>query len=167
MMIAATVGCEASYVAQVLSVEENQEKVAVLRLEKAQGMIEHDTKIGDLEKDALEKMGRLLPMQTDIMKVSRIFQVLNGAKKSADQGLGNIGRNAGAVVELHLPAAAHVHFRLTSDQQVIEVEGRSMVPMPSHMVAAKLKEQQALRLLENSTPRSAISDRTKSIVDQL
>jgi len=63
-----------------------------------------------------------------------------------------------------------VHFKLTTDQQVIEVEGRSMVPMQSQNVAKRLKELQTSRLLTSSIEmpnQAVIGQRTKSIAAQL
>lgn len=169
-VIANTVGCDPSYVTQILSKEENQERVREARAAKAAEGIEHDTKIEKAERQALDKVLTLLPMQTDVMKVTRVFQVLNQAKRSNDHGMLPTGQQAGAVVTLNLPAAAQVHFRLTSDQQVIEVEGRSMVPMQSQNVAKRLKELQTQRLLTSSRSEPTmpvIEHRTKSIVSQL
>lgn len=169
-IIADTVGCDPSYVSQLLSQEGIQEKVAALRLAKAAGMIKHDETIEEGEKTALNKILTLLPMQTDLMKVTKVFQVLNSARKSSDHGVVGPSQTPTTVVSLNLPAAAQLHFRLTSDHQVIEIEGRSMVPMQSHQVARSLREMQASRLLNQSLemPKQAmISTNTKSIVDSL
>lgn len=169
-VIADTVGCDPSYVSQLLSQEHIQEQVATLRLAKAAGMIKHDETIEDGEKTALARMLTLLPMQSDLMKITKVFQVLNSAKKSSDRGIVGAGQTPGTVVTLNIPAAAQVHFKLTSDRQVIEVEGRSLVPMPSHQVARSLRELQASRLLNTSLEmptQPAISANTRSIVSSL
>lgn len=169
-IIANTVGCDPSYVTQVLGTERAQERVGLARAEKAAQGIEHDAEIETAEKTALEKVLHLLPHQTDLMKVTRVFQVLNAAKRSNDHGMVSAGQQPGSIVTLNLPAVAQVHFKLTTDQQVIEVEGRSMVPMQSQNVAKRLKELQTTRLLASSIEmpnQAVIGNRTKSIAAQL
>lgn len=169
-VVAATVGCDPSYISQLGAREDIAQRIAELRAKKASEYVQHDSDIHELEKEALVKIGRLLPMQTDLMKVVQTFKVLNAAKKSSDIGVTANSAQPQAVVTLTLPAAAHIHFKLTTDQQVVEIEGRSMVPLPSNMVAQKLRTMKADRLLEaalvqRETP--AIGMRARSIVDQL
>ncbi len=166
-IIASTVGCDASYVTQILSKEQNAERVAELRGHRAAKMIERDGKIEQIEDLALDRALQLVPMQTDVMKVARIFQVFNGAKKSSDHGINPTANGTGTTVILELPHATEVQFKITAkDRQVIEVEGRSMVPMQSHLVQKQLRDIQANRLL-TSPGIPLLSDETKSIVDQL
>jgi hypothetical protein len=170
VVIAATVGCDPSYVSQILATEEAQRRVGELRAGKAAKMIEHDDSIEGAEKIALEKIHRLLPMQTDIMKVTQVFRVLNGAKKASSHGMVGSTMPTEAVVTLELPEAARIHFRMTSDRQVIDIEGRSMVPMQSHQVVAELRKMQAKRLLESAQiveQVPMVTQRTKSIVESL
>ncbi len=169
-VVATTVGCDPSYISQLMDREEVAARVAELRAEKAAEHIQHDENIHDLEKMALERIGKLLPMQTDLMKVTKVFQVLNSAKKSSDHGVLGNSNAPGTIVTLELPAAAHVTFKLTPDKQVVEVQGRSMVPMPSHMVAAKLREKKAQELLDHSKDvplLPTVSKSTRSIIDML
>lgn len=168
--IAETVGVDASYISQLAGREDISALVSRKRADRVAEKIEHDDSIEGLEKIALERIGKLLPMQSDIMKITRVFQVLNGAKKSGDAAGALAGTVPQQVVVLNLPAAAQLQFKLTSDKQVIEVEGRSMVPMASNVVAAQLRTLKAARLLENAVemPKAPmISSKTKSIVDQL
>jgi len=168
--IAETIGCEPSYISQLAAREDIAAEVAMKRAERVADRIEHDDSIEGLEKLALEKIGKLLPMQSDVMKITRVFQVLNAAKKSGDAAGALAGQTPQQVVVLNLPAAAQLQFKLTSDQQVIEVEGRSMVPMASNVVAARLRAHKAERILQNALemPKAPmISKTTKSIVDQL
>jgi hypothetical protein len=169
-IIASTVGCDPSYVTQVLSEEAAQDRVMELRGERAVELLERDSNIDEIQDLALARIKNLVPMQSDVMKLTRVFQVMNAARKASDHGINPSSQGQGATVVLELPADANVHFKLTSDRQVIEVEGRSMVPMPSQQVQKQLRTLQATRLLESTQPQEAIpliSHRTKSIVDQL
>lgn len=166
--IASVLGCDPSYVSQVLGEEQAAAQVAEMRAAKAVKRQEHDEGIEAAEKIALQRIHALIPFETNIVRAAKVFQVLNGAKKTTDLS-NNTTPQAGAIVTLSLPAAAHVHFKLTSDSQVIEIEGRSMVPMQSHQVAKQLRQMQATRLLESAeeAPVRTSSERTRSLVSQL
>lgn len=177
--ISIAVGCDISYVSQIAGDEENKSKIAEMRAARAQQYVERDKKIEQLEDLALAKIERLMPMQTDVMKLGKLFQIMNSAKKLS-QAADTPNSNTAPLVQIQITQAAAVALKLTTDQQVIEVDGRSMVPMQSHMVAAKLRDMKAARLLtqpgipldaKNGESKAAepkmISNRTKSIVDQL
>ena len=169
-VVAEAVGVDPSYISQLMQREEVAARVAELRLKKASEHVAHDSNITDLEKTALEKMAHLLPLQTDLMKVTRVFQVLNAAKKASDAALAQQASTPGTIVTLNFSAEAQVELKMTSNKEIVEINGRSMVPMPSHMVAQKLRDKKAAMLLAHSTPVLSvpmISNKTKSIVDQL
>jgi hypothetical protein len=169
-VVADSVGVDPSYVSQLMAREDVAARVAELRAVRATQFVEHDSNIESLEKQALERMAKLLPLQSDIMKITRVFQVLNGARKSMEHGVGAQAAAPGAIVSITLPEAAQVHFRLTADKQVVEIEGRSMVPMPSHMVAAQLRAKKSLELLEHSAiaPRApTVSAKARTLIDSL
>ena len=173
-VVAASVGCDPSYVSQLLEREDVLAKVQDLRAQRAAELIGKDNDINDIEQLALNRIKTLLPMQTNLALVTKVFTAMNGARKSTDVGLAQQGAQPGAIVSLNLPAAAEVFLKVTTDNQVVEIAGRSMVPLASSQVSAKLREKQALRLLEASKPKElappatpAVSAKTKSIVDQL
>lgn len=167
-VVAQSVGVDASYVSQVATA--NAETIEQARAARAAEYVEHDNSIHALEKLALERLGKMLPLTSDVMKLTKVFQVLNSARRSLDHGMAAAGATPATIVSIELPPAAQLHFKLTADQQVIEVEGRSMVPMPSHQVAAQLRAQKAARLLEHSTalPRMpVVSERARALIDQI
>lgn len=169
-VVAESVGVDASYVSQLVAREDIAARVATLRAQKAAEFVEHDTNIHTLEKLALERIGKMLPLTSDVMKLTKVFQVLNGARRSMDHGIAQQQATPATVVNITLPPAAQLHFKLTPDRQVIEIEGRSMVPMPSHQVAAQLRAQKAARLLEHSKeePRMPVmSSKTKSLIESI
>jgi hypothetical protein len=143
--VAEAVGCDPSYISQLTARPEFSERIAHHKANRVLANAAKDSKIEDLEQLALNKLERLLPMESNATRVAKIFQVLNSARKSNDTPT---GQTTGTTVTLNLPEAATVHFKLTQDNQVIEIEGRSMVPMPSHKVAAQLRDLKAVRLLD-------------------
>lgn len=174
-VVAASVGCDPSYVSQLMEKEEVAARVQDLRAQAAAEMVGKDKDITDIEQLALNRIKTLLPMQTNLALVTKVFQAMNGARKSTDIGLAQAGAQPSAIVSLSLPAASEVFLKITTDNQVVEIAGRSMVPLPSNQVAQKLREKQAVRLLESTVSRGpdavpampVLSNKTKSIVDQL
>ena len=166
-IVAETVGCEPSYVSQVAAEPEIAERLQVARAARAAKMVKHDNTINEIEDMALDKIKRMLPLQTDIMKVGRIFELVNKARRAAEH-TGLQEQVVDDVLVIELPSAAKVHFKLTADKQMVEVEGRSMVPLPSSQVTAMLRHKQANRLLDvTDVPSKMVSDRTRSMVDKL
>lgn len=172
-VVAQSVGCDPSYVSQLCEREDIVARIQDLRSQRAAEMVGKDKDINDIEQLALNRIKTLLPMQTDLMKITKVFATMNGARKSTDIGLAQQGNQPSAIVSLQLPAAAEVFLKITTDNQVVEIAGRSMVPLPSNQVAQKLRAVQAAKLLDSTTTAAkqlaapVVSNKTKSIVDQL
>lgn len=158
---ASAVGVDPSYVSQLL--EQDDFKIALVersagRLQKA---IDHDESIESLETKAARVIEQKLPFVRNALEAARIFQILNSSKKRAvaspdsSQGAGGVQS-----VTIVLPKAAAVSLRMNTQNQVIEVEGRAMAPLPSRNLPA-LQEAEAARakqLLDTATPQHTIID---------
>lgn len=169
--VAAMLGVDDSYISQLLGDDQIREQVSELRAKRAGAYKHHDNEIDRLEDVALQKVGRLLQGESSLTKVAGVFRILNNAHRRSDGGQG-AQQAPQTIVALNLPAAARVALQLTVDRQVIEIDGRSMVPMQAKNVQKLLQERQAQRLLEHSQASltqdvSVISQRTKSIADSL
>lgn len=139
--VAAAVGCTPSYITQLLSQEEIAKQVAELRIAATVQYVEHDKKVDSLEENALKKMHQLLPMVTRPMEALRIFQIANAAKRKTEGADAAAHRPVAQVVNINIPAAAAVAFKLSPDRQVVEIEGRSATSMS----AQELNRQLAAR----------------------
>lgn len=154
VQVASACGVSESYVSQCLADEEFSKRVTLKKSERAGQYIKHDNNIDSLEDKVLQKLERLLPLVTKPMDAARIFQTLNNAKRKSDPTSGQAS-SPNVIVSVELPEAAAVHFKMTAQNQVIEVEGRSMVPMPAGQVASMLRKKQTERLLEHSAQKPA------------
>lgn len=172
--VARSVGCDASYITQLAGQEDVIARIQELRLEGAEALLEKDKLVEDLERAALEKMEKLLPLQMDLMKVTKVYQVLNGARRMIDKS--NAGMpQGGATVNLTFPAQAAIALQLSTDNQVVQIAGRSMTPLPSHVVAQQMRDRRANRLLEQSMPKlpdveskpASMSKATRNIIDEI
>lgn len=149
--VASAVGCDDSYISQLLASEGVLDRVTQLKAEHFSHFVAQDAKVDDAEAAALQKIESLIPFITRPAEAVRVFGVLNAAKRRTTDSL----QNANAVaqtVALELPSAMRVRFTVTHDKQVIEIEGRSMTTMPAKSLAARLEQRNAARMLTSEIP---------------
>lgn len=153
--VAAAVGCDDSYISQLLSSPEVYSRVTELRSAHFSEYVAEDEKLNTAEAAALDRVCSLVPFITRPTEAVRVFGVLNAAKRRAVNAESSMP--VVQTVSIELPEAARVSFTLTADRQVIEVAGRSMATMPAKSLAARLEERSAQRLLSTVVPSSLIS----------
>lgn len=169
VQVASAVGCSESYVSQLLAVPEIEAMVRKLRSERAAEYIEHDDSVQAAEKAALGLVRRnvdngfLKPMEA-----LKHFQVLNAARRKSDS-TGGTAVPTNTIVNFTLPENAAVQFKMTTDRQVIEVDGRSMATLPAAQVAKMLREKKAAeQLLESLEPlRIEIGEAAAAMISEL
>jgi transcriptional regulator with XRE-family HTH domain len=144
--VASAVGVSESYISQLMENEEFRDEVIRARGEAALEDVKADEETDDIEGIARRKIKQLLPFENNVMKVLKVYQVMNGAKRKTEPAQ-QLQNTAGVIVNITLPQRAIVDFKLTSDRQVVEVAGRSMATLPSNVLHQKLRQEQANRLL--------------------
>lgn len=150
VQVATALGVEESYISQLMAEDGVRDQVAQLRAIKATEYLQHDSAIEDVEAIALERVMKLIPMETNIIRALKVFQVANAAKKKSESSV--TPQQPSSIVNITLPQQALVEFKMTVDKQVVEVQGRSMATMPSHVLQAKLRDKKAQELLADTTP---------------
>lgn len=153
VQVAQAVGCDESYISQLLSSPEIFEAVSLAKAKHFSAYVEQDNFLDDAEKNALEKVATLIPFITRPSDAVRVYGVLNAAKRRTTDAATHANAVA-ATVSLDLPEASRVRFTITADKQVIEIEGRSMATMPARTLAARLEQRNADRLLATNVPLS-------------
>lgn len=149
--VASAVGCEDSYISQLLSDEHISRQVQELRAENFSKYVDLDRRLDEAEEEALTKLASLANFITKPTEAARVYSILNAAKRrTVDQV--NQQQAVAQTVSLDLPMAARVRFTLTNDRQVIEIEGRSMTTMPARNLASRLEQRNASRLLDMKIP---------------
>ncbi len=148
-LAAEAAGVSDSYVSQLLEQEGVREEIASKKSVKLEGHIEIDDSIELAEKLALKQMVRRLqnPLTT-LKEATAAFAVANSARKKAD--LGANGNNAGSVdhVVFVLPKAAKIMIQVNSDNQIIEVDGRTTAPLPSKVLPQMQKRLELQKTME-------------------
>lgn len=159
---ASAAGVDPSYVSQLLDNEQFKLQLYEKSAARLQKDVEHDTKIETVEARALAAIEQKLPFVRSALEAARIFQILNNSKKRALANAAPADSNLGGVtIVLPRAIAKTMELRLNTTQQVIEVEGRTMAPLPSRQLPAVLAERnkqkaadavRAEELLETAAP---------------
>jgi len=172
-IVASSVGCDPSYITQLMEVEEFRTDVLTLRARGAEGAIKRDGKWDQLEDQALEKIQNVMAFVTRPGDLIRIAQIANAAKRAAKELAGS-NETAAPTVTLNVPAGAVIHFQMNNQSQVVEVEGRSMAPLPATKLAERMEERKQLKLAGPQLtvvdmPVAAATERRKvvSILEQI
>jgi hypothetical protein len=161
--VAAAVGCDDSYISQLLSDEDIAQQVAQLRATHFSGYIEQDDRIDSAEEAALAKVSSLIPFITRPAEAVRVFSVLNAAKRRAIEQQSTVP--VAQTVTLDLPEATRVQLTVTHDKQVIEIAGKSLTTMPAKSLAAQLEQRTAARLLATPVP-SRLLNASQQVIQQ-
>jgi hypothetical protein len=122
-----------------------------------------DDKMDYLESIALDKLETAIAIEMDSMKLLKLFQTLNSAKRRSEgegQGNNHTTIHAEKVVQLQMPARmlkqqASPSFETNSNNEVIKVGSTDMATATNTQVLAQLQARSA----------EAISDATVSAED--
>lgn len=160
-IVATAIGCDPSYISQLLSNEEIHRKVSELRIQNLQAATQRDNKWDSIEDKLLEAMAAKVESSADFMKpgdLIRFLAVVNAAKRRGAQTQETMVVN-NTIVNLTIPQQAVRMFTMNSSNQVIQVEGQSMLTLPSTNMRdlAKTKTPLALEAPSNEPTRSNLT----------
>lgn len=163
-VIASAVGCDPSYISQLMENDETRTIVAEKRAVRAEAGLRRDEKWDKIEDLALERAMSMLPLLTRPTDLVRVATMANAAKRRSTEVAG-VNDSTAPVVTLNLPQAAVVNFQMNVNSQVIAVDGRSMQALPTNKLA-KMVEQPLADLRESitvDTPAPVVAQRKKVV----
>lgn len=135
-IVATSCGVTPSYISQMLELEDVREEVAQLRAKHLDSALEVDSSIERIERAALKQVEQKLPFVKSAVEAAKIFATLNSARKKTAGTDQSSDALAAQQVTVTIPRGAAIHFKLNETNQVIEVEGRTMAPLPSKALPA-------------------------------
>ena len=152
-VVATAVGCDASYISQLMSDENFREQVVELKTKALLADKLRDQEWDDIEAALLTKFKTVLPLMMQPGMIMKALEVANRAKRrgvSAQES--TIVNNT--VVNLNFPQERVVQFQKNTKNEIIEVEDRTIATLPSK-TAADLATQllgnlQTLREAQNA-----------------
>lgn len=161
--VAATLGCEPSYISQLLSEDNFRERVVSLRVANLTKASERDAEIDDIEDVLIQKIKDSVDYITKPRDLISAFNVIN---KAVRRGTG-IGQNTlqnNLTVQLTLPIAVQVRYTANSQGEVVDVNGQSVITMPPAQLLRNMAEQKGVLDELKAKELRALADRLPSEV---
>jgi hypothetical protein len=140
-VVASTVGCNPSYISQLLKDENFAKEVAELRVIELVKNKEIDDKYDGLEQKLLEKLENILQFMTKPREILQALQIVNNAKRKAQtSAIGHLGEGK-TVVNLALPNIILNYYKVNIHGTLVEVGGRDLTPLNSKELLKTLEER--------------------------
>lgn len=140
-VVASAVGCDTSYISQLMANEEFASAVVAMRTLSLTANSARDKSIDSIEDALLNKLKELV--DTDQFykpnDVLRAVAVVNAAKRRGVAAHESLTVNQ-TVVNLMIPIQVVQTFTTNTQGEVVEVEGQTLVTMPAHTLLKKLVE---------------------------
>lgn len=130
-VVASSCGVTPAYITQLLDLPEVREEISLLKAKRLEVAIENDDNLDKLESRALQMVGDKLTYVKSAVEAVKIAQALNGMKRKNTASDPSADAVAAQQVTITIPRGANLLFKLNENNQVIEVEGRTMAPLPS------------------------------------
>lgn len=161
--VAATLGCDASYISQLMSSDQFREEVIQLRMETLTAATERDQAIDLIEDALLTKIANSVDYIVKPRDMIAAFNVINGAKRRG-AGLGQSSMQNNVVVNLTLPQVVQQKFVTNPQGEVIEVDGKTTITMPSAQLLKQLAATKELTDATKAEELRALAQRLPSTV---
>lgn len=155
-------GVTASAISQVAT--NHADKIAALQAESSEASQLADSKLDKLEMMLVDKLEKMIPLEGDAMKVTKMFATINAAKRRSKGEGQSTTVNHNTVVQLELPAhlvERQVQYQTNAQNEVIQVEGRDIITASSKAVrnmalppVEQEKEDAESQLLQAARSRS-------------
>lgn len=140
---AAAVGCEPSYVSQLLADDTFALEVSKLRVGKLQEATQRDSKWDSLEDKLLAKLDDLLPFMMRPMEVVKALAAVNAAKRRGATAADAAATQTNNILVLQLPQAVKAHYVKNERSEVVEVAGRTLITIDGQKLLQDLKHKGA------------------------
>lgn len=162
--VAAACGVSEAYISQLRADPEVREQIHEKRAADTLEDIKFDSSLEAAENMALEKIQRGLPF-ANMGQAIAAFRILNAAKKRtgvAEQTETHVG----VTVNLTLPVAATTKYVVNNKNEIVEVEGKTMISATAKtldtLLAEKAGEGQEVRKLGAVQRAATILDNLKT-----
>lgn len=149
--IADAVGCDPSYVSQIKSDPEVAAEIAAARIGSVEDAVKHDDLLDSTELKALQRIERSLP-SANFSQALAAYKILNAANRKNVAPTTGMEGGTHIHVSLTLPQTALPKYVKNAQNEIIEVEGRTMVTATTAGIDALLaaratKHQESLPLV--------------------
>jgi hypothetical protein len=144
--VAAACGVTDAYVSQLKADPELATIIASGAAETATRDIAFDNTLERAELMALEKIEKNLPF-ANMGQAMAAFKILNSARKRADAfGAAQTDQSTNITVNLTLPSAAAARYVVNSSNEIVEVEGQTMITATAKSLDSLLAQRASAQL---------------------
>lgn len=143
--VAESLGVDSSRISQLLDNEEFKTALADEKFSLLNRHNEADEKLNVLEDKVRDRLEQTVDMIFDPMKLTRIFQVVNAAKRRGMELAGD-GFSNSPVVNLNIPQRIVNNFVVNSNNQVIQAGGEDLITIQPHRVQEMIHERDQEKL---------------------
>ena len=140
--VASAIGVSPSRISQLLSDDSFSQSVAELRYKTLAAHTERDSAYDSLEDQLLQKLKGTLSMLFDPMKIAKLLQIINAAKRRGSQHQ-ELLTAAQTVVQLNMPTQIYQQFVTNVNNQVIKAGAQELITVQSGQMAALLAASQS------------------------
>ena len=163
--VAAACGVSESYISQLRADPEVREQIHEKRAADTLEDIKFDSSLEAAENMALEKIQRGLPF-ANMGQAIAAFRILNAAKKRTGGPAEQQDSALSVTVNLTLPAAAATRYVVNAKNEIVEVEGKTMISATAKtldgLLAEKAGDGQEVRKLGAVQRAATILDNLKT-----
>jgi transcriptional regulator with XRE-family HTH domain len=147
--VAAALGISVSRISQYLSEEHFASALATRRFEALAKHNARDSELDALEDTLIQQLKRCVPLATRPMEITRIFQVINAAKRRGQSAPTAITEQQ-TVIKLTIPVQLINQFQLDTNNQVISTGQTNLVTIQSGRVSSLTPPKKELTYVQPS-----------------
>ena len=137
-VVANAIGLTPAAISQMLSQDEFSKALATARYENLAAHTQRDNKYDSLEDQILEKLKESLCMIYDPMKLARLLQVVNGAKRRGT-GIQELPQGQAQTIPLIMPVQIIQQFAKNIHNQVVRAGNQDLVTVQSGQMSKLLE----------------------------
>lgn len=124
--VANTLGVTPSYISQLMAEEDFASAVQAQRVATSTEDLRYDKKLSVIEEAYLDRLEEKMTF-ANFNQTLGAFRVLNLAKRRREASQEQSGISMSQVVHLTLPAIVIPQFQVNSNNEIVEVEGQTMI----------------------------------------
>lgn len=162
--IAAALGVDDSYISQLKADPEVQQQVAEQAAAATVKDLAFDELLESAEEKALERIEKNVHF-ANMGQALAAFRVLNGAKKRREASLIALSGTTAVTVNLTLPAINIVNYTTNRNNEIVEVEGKTMISASVRSLDSILAQRAGDR--QAALPRVTDIEQAAARLDQL
>jgi transcriptional regulator with XRE-family HTH domain len=161
--VAAAAGVSESYISQLRADPELATLISAQSTAKLETDTVFDNTLERAELMALEKIEKNLPF-ANMGQAMAAFRILNGARKRSDAFAQQSDQSTNITVNLTLPAAAAARYVVNTSNEIVEVEGQTMITATAKSLDTLLASRASGALTQ---PKLTTLNRAASLLTQV